>query len=138
MELELETPVEELASQDITDDPVRIYLHEIGRVHLLTAEDEKNLARRMEEGKHINTIKQEYSQSSREGPFGHRISFWPCSRSWGKRLFLFTTSTSSSACPRRPVLRKAFTTRNCRSLINNTIDPQVIHRYLRQAQQARH
>lgn len=32
------------------DDPVRMYLKEIGRVHLLSADDEIELARRMEEG----------------------------------------------------------------------------------------
>jgi len=62
LDLELELPTEELAEQDITDDPVRIYLHEIGRVHLLSAEDEKVLARKMEESKYINEIRQEYSQ----------------------------------------------------------------------------
>jgi RNA polymerase primary sigma factor len=51
LDLDLGLPGEEIAEQDITDDPVRIYLHEIGRVHLLTAEDEKNLARHMEQGK---------------------------------------------------------------------------------------
>lgn len=37
LDLEIELAPEELAEQDITDDPVRIYLHEIGRVHLLTS-----------------------------------------------------------------------------------------------------
>ena len=60
--LELEVPPEELEQQDITDDPVRIYLHEIGRVHLLTAADEKNLAKKMEESQYIGRIKQEYLQ----------------------------------------------------------------------------
>jgi len=59
---ELETPVEQLEEQAIVDDPVRMYLHEIGRVHLLTAEDEKVLARKLEEGKRINEIKQNYLQ----------------------------------------------------------------------------
>jgi len=62
LDVELAIPTEALTEQDITDDPVRIYLHEIGRVHLLTAANEKTLAKQMEEGEYINKIKQEYSQ----------------------------------------------------------------------------
>jgi len=39
-----------------------MYLHEIGRVHLLTADDEKVLAKNMEEGNRINEIRQDYLQ----------------------------------------------------------------------------
>ena len=53
-------PAGEPWEQDITDDPVRIYLHEIGRVHLLSAENEKVLAKKMEEGEYIKEIKQRY------------------------------------------------------------------------------
>ena len=38
---------------ELTDDPVRMYLREIGRVNLLTAEDERVLARSMELEKHL-------------------------------------------------------------------------------------
>ncbi len=61
-DLELELPHEPSEEQDIADDPVRMYLHEIGRVHLLTAADEKVLAKKMEEGKRIREIKQDYLQ----------------------------------------------------------------------------
>ncbi len=54
--------------QDIADDPVRIYLHEIGRVHLLTADDEKVLAKKMGEGKHVNEIRQQYLQRYGRSP----------------------------------------------------------------------
>lgn len=49
-----------IEEQEITDDPVRIYLHEIGRVHLLSADDEKTLAKQIEEGKQVNEIKRQY------------------------------------------------------------------------------
>ena len=62
LEIGIDMSSEELSEQDITDDPVRIYLHEIGRVHLLTADNEKTLAKQMEEGKLINDVKQDYLQ----------------------------------------------------------------------------
>ena len=65
---ELEIPVEQLEEQAIVDDPVRMYLHEIGRVRLLTAENEKILARKLEEGKHINEIKQDCLQRYGRSP----------------------------------------------------------------------
>ena len=52
----------------IVDDPVRMYLHEIGRVLLLTAEDEKKLAQKMEAGKRVKEIKKEYSRKYGRSP----------------------------------------------------------------------
>ena len=46
--------------QEGIDDPVRMYLREIGKVYLLTADDEKRLARTMEEGKHIQRIERRW------------------------------------------------------------------------------
>ena len=70
---QLEIPLEQLEEQGTVDDPVRIYLHEIGRVHLLTAEDEKVLAKKMEEGKHIDEIKQDYLQRYGRSPSATEI-----------------------------------------------------------------
>ena len=42
------------------DDPVRMYLREIGRVNLLTAEDERHLSRQMEEGNWIRDFEEEW------------------------------------------------------------------------------
>ncbi len=48
-----------LAGTELLDDPIRMYLREIGRVTLLTAKYERILARRMEAGKHIHIIEGE-------------------------------------------------------------------------------
>jgi RNA polymerase primary sigma factor len=57
--LEEDTELEPLAQGadlDGVDDHVRMYLREIGLVPLLTWEDEKNLARRMEEGAYLERL----------------------------------------------------------------------------------
>ena len=47
-----EEPAETLSAGLALDDPVRMYLKEIGRVPLLSMEDEKNLAMKIEAGEH--------------------------------------------------------------------------------------
>ncbi len=60
----IEVPLTELAlalvvqeEPGLVDDPVRMYLHEIGRVPLLKSADEKRLAQQVEMGKRISEIK---------------------------------------------------------------------------------
>jgi RNA polymerase primary sigma factor len=54
---DLALPLEQFEEPGVVDDPVRMYLHEIGRVPLLSADDEKRLAQQMEHGKRITEIK---------------------------------------------------------------------------------
>ena len=47
---------ESLATNEMIDDPVRMYLREIGRVSLLDAKEERSLARKMEAEKHAKWL----------------------------------------------------------------------------------
>ena len=61
---EIEHDVEQ-EGQDIIDDPVRMYLREIGRISLLNASQEKVLASKMEQERHIRKITNElFAKSS--------------------------------------------------------------------------
>jgi RNA polymerase primary sigma factor len=55
-DLEAEPEPEIVLDDDTLEDPVRIYLREIGRFKLLTAQDEKKLAKKMEEGRFLERL----------------------------------------------------------------------------------
>ena len=57
-----------LESSEIIDDPVRMYLREIGRVSLLKAAEERVLARSMEESKHILQLREELTSPEGRAP----------------------------------------------------------------------
>ena len=57
-----------LENQEGIDDPVRMYLREIGKALLLSAADEKRLARQMEEGQHIEAIENTWQQEREAEP----------------------------------------------------------------------
>ena len=71
---EVEIEVEpDLANLDMIDDPVRMYLREIGRVHLLTARDERNLARSMECGIQVKALEKDVSAQGGWEPKAYEV-----------------------------------------------------------------
>ncbi len=125
LDLDLELPSEEITEQDITDDPVRIYLHEIGRVHLLTAEDEKNLAKRMEESKYINTIRQEYTKKNGRQPSATEIIL-AILRDIGQASHLVRLLQENLGLHKVKGFNKTVYDEKLQESIDNTIDPQII------------
>lgn len=60
--------VENVEDQEVADDPVRLYLHEIGKVNLLTAKDEKLLAEKIEAAKRIKEIRLDHTEKYGKAP----------------------------------------------------------------------
>ena len=70
---EEEPEIEELEEaglelEEMIDDPVRMYLREMGRVSLLSAREEKLLARKMEEGKYIKRVEEDWLNKNGQLP----------------------------------------------------------------------
>ena len=66
-------PVAVATPTEMVDDPVRLYLREIGRVHLLKADQERTLAREMEIATHINSIEASLTSADGRKPGAWRI-----------------------------------------------------------------
>ena len=69
-EEEAEPEAVAIEEQEAVDDPVRMYLREIGKVYLLSAADEKRLARQMEEAKHIEATERRFFEEHGRIPNG--------------------------------------------------------------------
>ncbi len=73
--------------QEVIDDPVRMYLREIGRVTLLTAQEEKTLARQIESGKYIAKIKRDLLSERGQLPAAWEMVFTLLSNLCQSRAF---------------------------------------------------
>ena len=71
---EIERTAETAEAVEVLDDPVRMYLREIGRVRLLTSADERKLARQLEGGKHLQAVKSELLTELGEEPLPWQIT----------------------------------------------------------------
>ena len=71
----------EAETLEVLDDPVRMYLREIGRVRLLTSIDERVLARKIEGGKHLQALQKEFGDLE-----GRPARSWEATRTLLRRL----------------------------------------------------
>jgi len=124
--IEVETPLEEVEDQEITDDPVRIYLHEIGRVHLLTAADEKTLAKKMEEVERIHEIEQQFLLRYGKAPSATDVIL-ELLRELGKSSSVIRLLREQLGLTPTKRLIENITDAKLQESVNNTIDQQLIY-----------
>jgi RNA polymerase primary sigma factor len=67
-DLDVDVAVDTSDDQEVADDPVRLYLHEIGKVNLLTAHDEKLLAEKIEAAKRVKEIRSQHAEKYGKTP----------------------------------------------------------------------
>ncbi len=124
-DLALEMALEGLEEQEVIDDPVRMYLHEIGKVHLLTAADEKVLARRMEEGRHINEINQGWLQRNGRLPSAPETILTMLEEVWQASVIIYLLQEQLGLKATERFVEAIFDTR-LRNSINGEISQQLL------------
>lgn len=128
--LEIDTPSPEsgppsMIDFESMDDPVRMYLREIGRVTLLTAEDEKRLARHMEEAKFLETIEAGLRLDPRHPPTAIETTlclFEMLRQAWGLVILLGTRAQLPGSLTPATLMNAI----GFREVIDGKIDPNLI------------
>ena len=116
----------ETEAQEVLDDPVRMYLREIGRVNLLKAEQEKELARQIEGGKHLNLIKKEAAPAPEEAA----PQSWEISLGLLRHMLRATPLVNAIAqyleLSANPTLRQVAANSRLRESIDGEVNPQLL------------
>ncbi len=116
---------QEMEGAEVLDDPVRMYLREIGRVHLLTSKDERVLARKMEGGRHLENLEKELLQSEGRPPKAWEV----CSvllRRLGRAAPLISALGENLGLSRNLTLAQVTDHPKLRSAIDVLLDPELM------------
>jgi RNA polymerase primary sigma factor len=127
-DLELEAPVEllEAGEPEVANDPIRLYLHEIGKVSLLTARDERDLAKKIEVAKRLRQIKRDYLQKNGEYPSPTEIVL-TIRREIGRAATVIRLLREQLGLPVTPSFIKSISEAKLRESIDDVLDQQMVH-----------
>ena len=126
-DLELEAPIEflEAEEQEVADDPIRLYLHEIGKVSLLTARDERDLAKKIEVAKRLRQIKRDYLQKNGESPSATEIVL-TIRREIGRAATIVRLLREQLGLPATNSFVKSISETRLRESIDGVLDQQMV------------
>ena len=115
----------EAETLEVLDDPVRMYLREIGRVRLLTSKDERSLARKIEGGKHLLALENELKELE-----GRQPAPWEVTCGLLKRLvessLLVEALADQLGLPSRLTLSQVTDNPNLRAAIDAEVSPDLL------------
>jgi RNA polymerase primary sigma factor len=116
-----------LEDQEGIDDPVRMYLREIGKVFLLSAADEKFLARQMEEGQHIEAIEEAWVQENGNQPTAVEVALMLFGQLHGMQPVL-NVAIKHLGLPRKSSIADRVSDPKLRALIDAEMDLEFAER----------
>ena len=114
----------ELAEQEVIDDPVRMYLREIGKVSLLKGEQEKLLASKMELDKHVSNIEEDWFTTHGTTPSAVDIMLTALERI-GQSSPTVDALAQELGLPQSASLRERVSDPSFRAAIDGEIDQQL-------------
>ena len=126
-ELELEEPVIEPLENDepeLGDDPVRLYLHQIGRVPLLKASDEKIIARRIEIGRRISEVERKLQNQDQH--IAASQIYLEIIRGLGQSWEIIQKLQENLDLAENNKFRQSITDVRLRNAIDGVIDPLIV------------
>jgi len=126
-ELELEEPsIAPLEPYDpeFSEDPIYLYLHQIGRVPLLKANDEKIIARRIEIGRRISEIERKLQKQGLNIDAGQ--IYLEIVRELGQSWEIIHKLQENLSLAENSKFRKSITDVRLRDAIDGVIDPLIV------------
>ncbi len=112
-----------VAEQAGIDDPVRQYLNRIGQVALLTAADERHLARQMEEWIHLTAIENELREAEDRDPTPSEVLV-QLFRQFQQERDTYRSASRTMDLPRQSVLERV-QDEKFRDIIDRVLDEKV-------------
>ncbi|MFC2036109.1 RNA polymerase sigma factor RpoD/SigA [Chloroflexota bacterium] len=126
-DLELEAPrgFSESAEQYVAADPIQRYLYEIGHVSLLTAPDERDLAKRLELAKRLRQIIRDHPQENGEPPSAIEIVL-AIRREIGRAVSIIRLLREQLGLPVTDSFVKSISEAKLRESIDGILDQQIV------------
>ena len=128
---------------ETADDPVRLYMREIGRVELLTAAEERTLAAEIELASHLGELERELAQGLGDDCGDHAgTDVPPAAEPWEKAMMLLARIASAGPTARAvahhlelgdvPTLEEVCTHPAFRAAVDGVISPELLERVARE------